>query len=109
MKTEKRLKEMCEEYFKDLEKIENEKDVREFLDGVLEIKRVQALVNGKWQTVDYIFVMCVGGPYIEINGYENEVMGYWGGDKVEVEIYGNAKVGLDRIYDFLDEVYGRDL
>jgi len=53
-----------------IEDIEKVKDPADFIEDVLEIKRTQSLINGKWETLSYEFMLGFGGPniYMDTDG-----------------------------------------
>jgi hypothetical protein len=74
-------------------------------ENVLEIKREQSLVEGRWETNKYILVFSYGGPYIEIDT-EGKIYGYWAGEKVEKNVSGDALDFLMAIEEYLLELEG---
>ena len=108
------LEETCQRVVKDLEEIgkaegeELSEKIEKFLEGVLEIQRIQSLVNGKWETQDYIFLVGYGGPNIWIDGSEKAVKGSWLPEKVEISFTQLALEGYKRIAEYLDEIYPSD-
>ena len=95
------LKKMCKGIMKALE----EESPEEFLEGVLDIKRVQVLMGEGWVTVDYIFLVAWGGPNIEVNGYEDAVIGRWGNYNVRMPFTPEAERKYEEIREYLDEIY----
>jgi hypothetical protein len=80
-------------------------DFDEFIDNVLDIERTQDLCCGKWSTKEYTIVTGTGGPHIEFTtGYQINV--YWGGKTLEMSTYDdNARATIDRIEEYLNEIY----
>ena len=56
------------------------------LDQAVEIQRVQSLQSGSWETVNYIVVLTVGGPHIELDLGRDAIDGYWGGAEAHLPI-----------------------
>lgn len=84
---------------------EDIEDFDEFMDNVLGIERVQYLSGGSWTTKEYTIVVGTGGPHVEFTtGYSINV--YWGGKQREFTTYNdNARATIDRIEDYLNEIY----
>jgi len=106
IEVENELKRQCEAWIEDLEKIaEGKITPEEFIENnALEIKRIQSFNGGEWETVDYIIVVTVGGPYVEINGYERAVIGYWTPEEVKERFTLKAKDGYEMIFEYLNEI-----
>ena len=87
------------------EDIENIENVSEFLDNVLEIKRTQSLVNGKWETTEYELLLAFGGPNVWLN-----TSGYltvsWASTPLEYPLSKKARKKLEEIEDYLNEIWG---
>lgn len=81
-------------------------DFDEFMNNVLDIERTQYLSSGKWCTKEYTIVTGTGGPHVEFTtGYSIHV--YWGGQVQEFTTYNDqARATIDRIEDYLNEIYG---
>lgn len=81
-------------------------DFDEFMDNVLDIRREQYL-SGRdgWITKEYTIVTGTGGPHVEFTtGYEIRV--YWGGKSREFTTYDDgARATMDRIEEYLNEIY----
>ena len=74
-------------------------------EDVLEIKREQSLSDGKWQTSFYTLVTGTGGPHVEFNT-NHLIAVYWGGGVQEyTTLSQKAMATIDRIADYLDELY----
>ncbi len=74
-------------------------------DDVLEIKREQYLSDGKWQTSMYTLVTGTGGPHVEFNT-NHMINVYWAGGVQEYSTYDKRAIAtIDRIADYLDEIY----
>ena len=108
-----KLREICQKYINILEDIgraegeELDKKIKEFLEGVLEIRRVQSLVNGKWETRDYMFLVAYGGPNVWIDGNELFVKASWT-EYIETAFTQLAYEGYNKIREFLDEIFSSD-
>ena len=74
-------------------------------ENVLEIKREQSLVEGKWETNKYILVFNYGGPYIEIST-NGSVYACWVEEKIEKRISGDALDFLKAVEEYLLELEG---
>lgn len=81
-------------------------DIGDYLnDEVLEIKRVQYLSEGKWETSKYIFVTGTGGPHVEFNT-NHMIAVYWAGGVQEYTTNNKkAMATIDMIAEFMDEIY----
>ena len=95
------LKEICKSVMETLESIEDERDAEEFLEGVLDLKRVQTYAGNKWETDDYILTVCTGGPHVVVNGYHRRVEVYWGFKAEYMPFTPKADKGYMRIRDYL--------
>jgi len=106
-----KLREICQEHINILEDIgraegeELDKKIKEFLEGVLEIRRVQSLVNGKWEARDYMFLVAYN---VWIDGSEKVVEVYWTPDCVRMSFTQLAYEGYNKIREFLDEIFSSD-
>ncbi len=87
------------------EDIENIENIEEFLDSVLEIKRTQSLVNGKWETTEYELLLTFGGPnvWLKTSGYL-EIS--WASPTMTYPLSEKAKQKLKEIENYLDEIFG---
>jgi len=114
----KEVRKIAQMYEKDLielaEKLEKyydgeieEDPLDEFLDGVLDVKRVQALTENGWETTNYILCLGWGGPgiWLETGNYVIEVA--WGGDHVRWVVFDErARKAIDEIHEHLEEIEG---
>jgi len=89
---------------KNIEKNLEQLSVEEFLEGVLEIKRIQSLTSKGWETLEYELLVTFGGPNIYIRT-SNIIEGYWYADYVFYTIRSEkAKAKLREIEEYLDGV-----
>jgi len=75
----------------------------ELLQGALELKRLQSLVSGKWETRGYELTMAWGGPGIWFNTWDCEVEGRWGLSEYRKKLPRDV---CDEVDDYLNEIYG---
>ena len=89
------------------EELENLKEskISEFVEDVLEIKRIQTLTDNGWQTTSYILLVAFGGPTIYINGEDKVIEGYWAGEEVTVPFSEKAKENWQKVEEYLDGLF----
>ena len=81
-------------------------DTAKFLDYILDIRRTQALINGKWETLGYEFCVRYGGPNVYLDTEQGIVKGYWGGEKFVIKCSDKDFLEkLEEIKDYLNEIY----
>ena len=85
--------------------IENISDVEEYLNNVLGIQRKQELINGKWETTEYILTVAYGGPSVYIYCYDGIVKASWGLDRYTYPLSDKAKEKLRELGEYLDELF----
>jgi len=73
-----------------------------FLETVLEIKRIQSLLDGKWKTTGYEFLVSDGGPNVWIA--DDAVHGAWHPSKMSIPLSDKAKELIERVESYWDEV-----
>lgn len=99
--TIKDLERTAEEYFttEDLEVVEN------FLDGVLEIRRIQTLTADSWKTHTYELVLATGGPHIEVNTAEGSIEGWWYDEHIKRALPTKVWKFLTEVEEYLTKGY----
>ena len=95
--------ELVEEVKAAVEHIEDV-SIEQILEEAIEIKRVQTLSCGKWETMNYILVLTVGGPHLELDVGRSVVDGYWYSEEAHLPVDSDK---TREIYDYLDEVYSQ--
>jgi hypothetical protein len=76
----------------------------EILDEVLELKREQAYVEDRWQTTEYVLVLTVGGPHIEVKT-NGKLSVHWSGESKEMMLNEDGKDTLNEVYQHLQSMY----
>jgi len=75
----------------------------EDIERILEVKRIQTLNNGRWETVGYRFMLSYGGPTVYIDTVDKEIVVWWGGEHRR-HIGGYAKYGLLELESYFDQI-----
>jgi len=97
----KKAKETIEEIIRELKETE---DIGEWLDGVLEIRRVQSYNGYEWETNYYEFLITTGAPEICLST-NGEIKYYWYPDKFIVKIKDEEVLNkLEDIEEYLNEI-----
>jgi hypothetical protein len=81
------------------EELENMKDINEYLDDILEIRRIQTLTDEGWKTYEYELLSTFGGPNIIINS--EGIMGTWYEENDFIRHSEKSKLNFNKICDFL--------
>jgi hypothetical protein len=97
------LKRIAESTEKELEELELDK-IGEWLDRVLEIRRVQSLIDGKWETLYYEFITATGQPNAILDT-DGHLIVTWYNDYLEVILSYDAREKLKEIEKYLDEIF----
>jgi len=85
---------------KEIERIE---DVSQWLEGVLEVRRVQSIVDGKWETVKYELLLTYGGPTVRV-WTDGTIRITWGFDYLEGLLSEEAIEKLKEVEEYLDSL-----
>ncbi|MEM2933232.1 MAG: hypothetical protein QW622_03455 [Candidatus Pacearchaeota archaeon] len=84
---------------------EGKLDIGDWIESeVLEVKRIQSFINGKWKTTDFELLLVFGGPNIWLNT-DGTLEVYWGEkSKIGNIGYGIIEEFLDAVFDYLHEI-----
>jgi len=75
----------------------------EDLERIIDVKRLQSLSNGRWETVGYVFMLSYGGPTVYIDTVNGEIIVHWGGE-YRRRVGGYAKYGMMVLASYFDQV-----
>jgi len=75
-----------------------EQDAHEWMEGTYDIRY---LVDREKRYMAAEIMVAGGGPTIWVDTWDNEVKGYWGGDRVTVPFADNLELN-----DYCEELYG---
>jgi len=97
------LMKIAEDIEKELEELDPDR-INEYLDDrILEIRRIQSLVCGAWDTLEYVLLRTWGGPTVRVYS-SGRIEAAWGNDYIEYVLSDRAKEALKQIENYLDDV-----